>query len=175
MSSSGDCAWQAHSFQGLVENISECQALKTAWQGHSVQGLVKSPAKCQALKTAWQAHSPQGLVESPAKCQALKTAWQAHSFHGLVEIISECQALEIVLGKLTPSRVWLKSFPNVKLRRLLDKLKLTPSSVWFNASPKAIETILLGRCCKYWPAIAPSCLVIPCSAHSPTLTGNPSM
>ena len=178
MSSSGDCAWQAHSFQGLVENISECQALKTAWQGHSVQGLVKSPAKCQALKTAWQAHSPQGLVESPAKCQALKTAWQAHSFHGLVEIISECQALEICLASslppgsgwtyfrmsssedclagVTPCRVWLKAQPNVKLWRLLGKL--TPLRVWLKAQPNVKLWRLLGKLTPFmvWSKLFPN-------------------
>ena len=74
-------AWQAYSFQGLVESRAQCQAPQIAWQTHSLQSLVEWTSNCQALKTAGQSHSVQGLVEWNSKCQALKTARKMLQIH----------------------------------------------------------------------------------------------
>ena len=48
-----------------------------------------------------------------------------------------------LLGKVTPSKLWSKPLPKVKLRRLLGKS--TPSKLWLNFSAKVKVCRLLGQ------------------------------
>ncbi len=60
-----------------------------------------------------------------------------------------------LLGKVTPSKLWLNSNPKVKLCRLLGKV--TPCKVWLNQCPKVKLCRLLGKIMpsKLWPKLCP--------------------
>ena len=127
-------------FHILIEPVAKCQALKTAGQGHSFQALAKSIAKCQMLKAAWKGHSFQALVEMIAKFQTLKTAWQVQPL--ILQLNEPNVKLWRLFGKLTPSRLSLKSWWNVKLSRL-----------W-------------RRWCKYVVVVMPASCVTPSRSNS---------
>ena len=71
--------------------------------------LVETIAKSQALQTAGQSDILQALVANIGKSQTLQTIGQSHILQNLVETKAKSQALQTVGGKVTFSRVWLKS------------------------------------------------------------------
>ena len=109
MSSSEDCLAGSPPSRLWSKAMAECQALKIAWHVHPFQALVEAIAECQALKIAWQVHSFQALVET----------------HGRVSSSEDCLAGSLLLGS-----GW-SSPPSVKLWRLLGRL--TPSRLWLKS------------------------------------------
>ena len=95
---------------------------------------LNSIAKGQALKTRWQGRLLQALVKIMAKTQASKTRWQDHPLQALVKIPWQKLKLWRLDGKVTRSRLWLKSRPKLKLWRLDGKV--TRSRLWLNLQPQ---------------------------------------
>ena len=93
-----------------LNDISESQALQVARQGHSIKALVEPMSESQALQVARQGHSIKALVEISSESQALQVARQGHSIKALVEIGAKVKLCKL-LGKVTPSRLWLKILP----------------------------------------------------------------
>ena len=104
-----------------------------------------------------QIHFGQLLVVDPWLGPAKKTpqldAWLSNLSLNLGKItmeLKESQKLCRVLGKLIPSRLWLKRFPKVSSSSLLGNC--TPSRLWLYQKPKVMLRRLSGNFmfCKPW-------------------------
>jgi len=82
--------------------------------------------------------------------------------NGLFARFSTTQSAKTPSGKVSPSRLWLKREPKIKLRRLIGKV--TPCRPSLKLSPKAMVSRLWGRCCTFFLEFVPSILVTPSNA-----------
>ena len=123
--SSFNASWQHQADQALIELLAQSQASKIASGGSkhqksSSQGFV---AKSHGPKVDWNDHQMWGFEDGLANTTCADwSARQASNFGGC-------------LGNVTPSRLWLKLAPKIKLSRVLGKV--TCSKGWLNRSPKA--------------------------------------
>ena len=65
--------------------------------------------------------------------------------------------------------VWSSRSPNVKVWSLLGRV--TPSRLWLNPLPNVKCSMLSGRWRKYWVVVVPAIRVTPCNASSSWETG----
>ena len=151
MSSSEGCLAGSAPSKLLLKCLPECQALKIAWQVHSFQALVEVIRPNVKLWRLLGRFTPSRLwsklirrMSSSEDCLAGSLLPGSGWNYSRMSSSEDCLAGSLLpgsgrtplpnvklwrlLGRFTPSRLWLKLSPNVKLWRLLGRF--TPSRLW---------------------------------------------
>ena len=137
-------AWQGHAFEILIIICTKSQILQTVRQDHALpnsgrtcitksKALQTAQARSRVPKSDWS-HLTKGQdsPECQARSRVPNSGWSRWS---------KCQASADCLGKVTHSKLWLKSNPKIKLCRPLGKV--TCSKLWLKSRyPKGIFRLL---------------------------------
>ena len=106
---------------------------------------------CFSMPVKFGCLSPDEIstIQQASQGQAVQILWQSHALQGLVEATPKRQKKCKPLGIVTPSKLWLKLLPKVRVRKLWGKvmppkrlLKLSPNDKTCKPFGKSTSTSL---------------------------------